>query len=99
MKLADSHSGVFMGVHLHEGKSAVRLEPSLNNKTEILEQRNEIILRGVGSEISDVAGCLPLRGLLNDHIIALNTMCREVMMTEGGSRGHSHSGHGLLLGN
>jgi len=36
-ELADGHSGILMRIHLDEGKAAVRLEPRLDNITELLE--------------------------------------------------------------
>lgn len=96
-KLADSHRSILMGIHLNKGKSSVSLEPSLDNITEVLEQRNKIILSSVGREIADVNSCLPLRGLLDNHIVTLDTMSREMVMAIRSSRGHSHSSHRRLL--
>ena len=86
-----------MGVHLDEGEAAISLEASLNNVTKVLEKRNEIVLGGVGSKIANIAGCLPSRSLLDNHVIALNTMGWEVVMAKGGGWSHSHGRHGLLL--
>lgn len=96
-ELANSHGGIFMGVHLDECKATVGLESCLNNEPEILEQGNEIILGGIRCEVSDVAGCLPLGSLLNNHVIALHTVCWEMVVTERSSWSHSHSCHSLLL--
>ncbi len=98
IQLANSHRGVLMRVHLDEREATVSLETSLKDISEVLEQGHEVVLRGVGGEIANVAGSLPLRGLLHNHVVALNTLGREMVVTKGSSRGHAHSGHRLLLG-
>lgn len=86
-----------MGVHLHKGKATVSLEASLNHEAEVLEQGNEIILRGVRCQISNIAGGLPLRSLLDNHIKALDTVSGEMVVAKGSGGCHAHGGHGLLL--
>lgn len=86
-----------MGIHFDKGEAAVRLESRLNYVTEVLEERNKIVLRSVWREVTNIARGLPLRSLLYDHIIALNAMGREMVMTVGRSWGHAHSSHRLLL--
>lgn len=97
IQLADSHGSILMCVHLDKGEATVSLETGLEDISEVLEQRYEITLRGVGGEVANVAGSLPLRGLLHNHVVALDTLGREVVVTEGSGRGHAHGGHGLLL--
>lgn len=87
-----------MCVHLDEGEATVSLEAGLDDIPKVLEQGDEVVLGGVGGEVADVAGSLPLGSLLNDHVVALDTVSREVVMPEGGSRSHAHGSHGLLLG-
>ena len=87
-----------MGVHLDEGEATICLEACLNDVAEVLEERYEVVLGGVWSEVADVTGGLPSGSLLNNHIVALNTVGWEVMVTERRGRSHSHSRHGLLLG-
>ena len=86
-----------MGVHLDKGKPTISLEASLNNVTKVLEQRNEVVLCSVWSEIADVDSCLPSRGLLCDHIVACDTVGWEVVVTEWGGWRHAHGRHSLLL--
>lgn len=86
-----------MSVHLDEGKPSVGLEPSLDNVAKVLEQRNKVILSSVGREVANVNGCLPLGGLLDNHIVALDTMGREMVVAIRSSRGHSHRSHRSLL--
>lgn len=97
-ELADSHGGVLMGVHLNESKAAVGLEASLNNVAEVLEERNKIVLSGVWGKVSDVTGSLPLWSLLDDHVVALNSMSGKVVMAEWSRWSQSSGGHHLLLG-
>ena len=87
-----------MCIHLDKGETAVRLEPCLDHVTEVLEERNKIVLCSVWRKVANVAGGLPLRSLLDDHIIALDAMGRKMVMTVWRSWGHTHSGHCLLLG-
>lgn len=96
-KLADSHRSILVGVHLNKCKSSVSLEPSLDNVTKVLEQWNKVVLGSVRCEVADVNGGLPLRGLLDNHIVALDTMGREMVVTIRSSRGHSHGSHCGLL--
>jgi hypothetical protein len=87
-----------MSVHLDESEPTIRLESSLGNISKVLEQRNQVRLRRVRGEVTDVASGLPLGCLLNDHVIALDTVSREMMVTKWSGRGHSHRCHSLLLG-
>lgn len=87
-----------MCIHLDESKSTISLESRLNNVSKVLEQGNQIILGGIWGEVADVASGLPSRGLLDNHVVALDTMSREMMVTKWSSRGHAHRRHGLLLG-
>ena len=97
-ELADSHGGILVGVHLDESKAAVRLKASLNNVTEVLEERNKIVLGGVWGKVSDVTGSLPLWSLLDDHVVALNSVGWKVVVTEWSGWSQSSGGHHLLLG-
>ena len=96
-QLADGHRRVFMSIHLDESKATVRLKPSFDDVTEVLEKRNEIRLRRVRSQVSDVAGRLPSRSLLDDHVITLDSLGGEVVMAERGGRCQAHGSHSLLL--
>ena len=98
-QLTDRHGSVLVGVHLNKGEATVSLESSLNNVSKVLEERNQVVLGGVWGEVADINSGLPGRSLLNNHIVALDTMGREVVMTERGCRSHAHRRHGLLLGN
>lgn len=86
-----------MGVHFYEREPSISLEAGLDNVTEILEERDEIILSRVRREISDIASRLPGRSLLDNHIIALDSVGWEVVMAERSSWRHAHGRHGLLL--
>lgn len=98
VQLADGHGSILVRVHLNESESTVRLEASLCNIAEVLEQRNKVVLGGVGSEVADVASCLPLRSLGKDGVVGLDALSGElVVLTEGTGRGNTHLGHGLLL--
>lgn len=97
-QLADSHRCVLMGIHLDECEATVRLEAGLNNIAKVLEERYEVVLGGVRSEVTDVACRLPSGSLLDNHVVALDAVGRKVMMTERSGRSHAHSRHGLLLG-
>lgn len=46
-KLTNRHSRIFVSVHLDKCKSPISLETGFNNVTEILEQRDQIVLGGV----------------------------------------------------
>jgi hypothetical protein len=84
-------------VHFDEGKSTVRLEARLGNVTKVLEEGYKVRLRRVGRQVANVAGRLPLGSLSNNHIITLNTMGGEVVVTKRSRGSHAHGGHGLLL--
>lgn len=98
VELADGHGGVFMCVHFDEGEAAVRLETRFGDVAKILEQWDQIVLSGVGCQVADVDGGLPLRGLLHDHLVRLGALGWEGVVAESGGWGHAHRGHGLLLG-
>ena len=87
-----------MGVHLDESKTTVGLEASLGDVAEVLEQRNEIVLGGVGGEVANVASGLPSGSLLDHHLVRVCALGREAVVAEGSGRGHAHLSHGLLLG-
>lgn len=97
VQLANSHGGILVGIHLNESKSAIGLETRLHDITKVLEERDEIVLRGVRGEVANVAGGLPGRGLGDDHVEAVDAMSREMVVSERGSGRHAHLGHGLLL--
>jgi hypothetical protein len=86
-------------VHLDESKAAVRLETGFGDISKVLEERDQVGLRSVGSQVANIARGLPLRSLRNNHVVALDAVGREMVVTEGGRWRHSHGGHGLLLGN
>ena len=98
-ELADGHCRVLMSIHLNKSKSTIRLKSCFNDISKILKKWNKIVLRSIGSEISNITSSLPLRSLLYNHFVALDTMRREVVMTGavGSGRCHAHGGHGLLL--
>jgi hypothetical protein len=98
VELTDGHGGILMSVHLDEGKPTIRLEARLGDVAKVLEEGHQISLRGVGREIANVARSLPLGSLRNHHVVALNTVRGEVVMSEGGGGCHSHGRHGLHLG-
>ena len=96
-QLAYGDRSILVAVHLDKRKAPIRLEPSLHHVTEVLKERYQIVLSGVRSQVSDVNGGLPLRSLGDDHVVALDTMCREVVVTVGSGRSHAHGGHSCLL--
>lgn len=98
VELTDGHGSVFVTVHLDECEATVRLKTGLENVAEVLEKRDEVVLRGVRGQVAHVARGLPLRGLLDDHVVALDAMGGEMVMAEGRGRSHAHSRHSLLLG-
>jgi hypothetical protein len=85
VELADGVRGVLVGVHLDESEATVRLEASLGDVSEVLEERDKVILSGVRGQVAHVAGGLPCGSLLDDHLVGV------------GALGHAHLGHGLLL--
>ena len=98
VELADGIGSVLVGVHLDESKATVRLEASLSDISEVLEQRDEVVLGGVRGQVADIAGSLPCRSLLDDHLVGVGTLGGEAVVAEGSGRGHAHLRHGLLLG-
>lgn len=99
VQLANGHGGILMRVHFDKRESTVGLQTGLNHVAEVLEEWDEIGLRGVRGQVTHIARGLPLWGLLDDHVVALDAVGREMVMTEGRGRRHPHGGHGLLLGN
>lgn len=97
VELADGVGSVLVGVHLDEGKATVRLEASLGDISEVLEQRDEVVLGGVRGQVADVAGGLPRGSLLDDHLVGVGTLGGEAVVAEGSGRGHAHLRHSLLL--
>jgi hypothetical protein len=87
-----------VGIHLNEGESAVRLETRLGDIAKVLEQGDQVRLCSIGGQVADIASRLPLRSLLDNHLVAPDAMGELVMPKRSGGR-HSHGGHGLLLGN
>lgn len=88
-----------MGVHLNESKTTVGLESRLDNVTEVGEQRDKIVLGRVRGQVTHVTGCLPTRSLADNHVVAVNTMSGEVVVTIGRGGSHAHGLHSGLLGN
>lgn len=97
IQLADSHSGILVRVHLDEGETTVGLKASFQNIAKVLEQRDQIVLSRVRSQVADIASGLPLWRLLDHHVVALDALSREVVMAERGGGSHAHGSHGLLL--
>jgi hypothetical protein len=86
-----------MRIHLHECKATIGLETSFKDIAEVLKEGDQVILGGVGGEVAHVASSLPLGSLLSNHIIALNAVGGEVVVSERSSRRHTHSNQSLLL--
>lgn len=99
VQLADGHGGVLVGIHFDKGETPVGLETGLDDETKVLEQRNNVGLGRVGSQITNVAGSLPGRRLIDNHVVAVDAMSREVVVAVRGGWGHAHLLHCLLLGN
>ena len=99
-ELADRHCSVLMGIHFDKRKATIGLKSCFDDEAEVLEKRHKIILCCIWSKITDVASSLPLWSLLNNHLVALDAVGREVVMaTERRCRGHAHGCHSLLLRN
>ena len=96
-ELANGVCSILMSIHLDKSKATIRLETGLGNVAKVREEGHQIIRCRVGGEIADIAGRLPLRSLLNHHVVAAGPMCRKVMVTKRRSRRHAHVGHSLLL--
>lgn len=87
-----------MRIHLHECKATIGLKASFKDIAKVLEQGDQIVLSGIRGEVAHVASSLPLGGLLSNHIVALNAVGWEVVVSERSCRRHTHSNQGLLLG-
>ena len=99
VQLANSHGSVLVRVHLDKSETTVRLEAGLGDIAKVLEQRNKVVLGGVGGEVANVASGLPLGSLGKDGVVGLNALGRElVVLAERTGRGNTHLGHDLLLG-
>ena len=86
-----------MSVELNESEATVGLEARLHHIAEVLEQRDQVVLSRVRRQISDIARRLPPRGLVHHHVIAIDTVGREVMVAKGRRGSHAHLLHRLLL--
>lgn len=80
-----------MRIHLHKCKATVGLEASFKDIAKVLEQWDQVILGGVRGEVAYVASGLPLGSLLGNHVVALNAVGWEVVVSESSSRRHTHS--------
>ncbi len=98
VKLANRHGRVLMRVHLDEGEAAVGLEARLDDEAKVLEERHNVVLGRVRGQVAHVAGGLPGRRLVHDHVVAVDAVGGEVVVAVGRGRGHAHLLHGLLLG-
>lgn len=96
-QLADGHRCVLMRIHLDECETTISLEARLDNVTEVLEERNEVVLGSVRGEVADVACGLPSGSLLDNHVVALDAVGWEVVVTKRSRGSHAHGRHGLLL--
>ena len=97
-ELADSIGGVLVRVHADEGEATVSLEAGLGHESEVLEKRDDIVLGRVRRKVPHINGCLPRWSLSKDHIIALDSLSRVLMVATKGVRGrHSHTNQSLLL--
>lgn len=99
IKLTNGHSRVLVSVHLDERETTVRLETGLHHITEVLEQGDEVLLGSVWGQVANIACRLPSWGLVDDHVIAVHTVSREVVMTIWRRRCQAHLLHSRLLGN
>ena len=96
-ELTNRHSRVLVAVHFDKSEPSIRLEARLDHEPEVLEEGNKVILSCVRCEVADVASSLPLGSLLHNHIVALDPMGGEVVVTIGCRWSHAHSCHSLLL--
>lgn len=86
-----------MSVQLDESETSIGLESRLDDEAKVLEQWNNIIWSRVRSQVANIDGRLPARGLRQDDLVASNAMRRELVVSVRSSRGQSHGLHGLLL--
>ena len=98
VQLADGHGCVLMSVHLDEGEATISLEARLDNVAKVLKERDQILLSSVRGQVANVACGLPIGSLVDNHVIAVDAVGREVVVTIGSGRGHAHLLHGSLLG-
>lgn len=96
VELTDGHGSILMRVHLDKSETPISLHTGLDDIAKVLEQRNEVVLGGVRGEVANITCRLPLGSLVDNHVVTLNTVGREMVMTEGVGR-HAHGCHGLLL--
>lgn len=81
VKIADRIGGILVAIHLDESKATIGLPACLDYVAEVEEQRYQIVMRCVGREVTNIAGGLPLGGLLDHYIVRLGPLSRELMMT------------------
>ena len=79
-----------MCVHFDKSETSVRLETRLGDESKVLEEWNEIILSRVRGEVADIACCLPLRSLSNNHLVAVHPMSGKMVVPIRSGRGHAH---------
>jgi len=87
-----------VSVHFDESKSTVGLETCFGDISKVLEERDQVRLRSVWSQVADIASSLPLGSLRNNHVIALDALGWEVVVSERSCWCHAHGCHCLLLG-
>lgn len=86
-----------MGVQLDEGEASVGLEARFDDVAKVLEERHQVILRGVRRQVANIARRLPSRRLVHHHLIAVDTLGREMVVAKRRGRGHADLLQGLLL--
>lgn len=97
--LADCHGCILVGIHLDKGEAAVGLESRFDNESKVLEKGNHVIGGGIGCQIAHIASSLPVRSLVQNHIVTAHAVSRELMVTKGSRGSQAHSLHRLLLCN
>lgn len=88
-----------MSVHFDKSKTSISLETRLDDESEVLEERDDVIGCSVWRQVSNVTSGLPIRRLVQDHLVTCYTMCWELMVAERRRRRHAHGLHRLLLSN
>ena len=96
--LADSHGCVLVRIHLNESEASVRLESRLDHEPKVLEQRNNVVRRRIGGQVSNIDRRLPAWCLRKNDFVTSDAMRRELVVAVRRSWGHPHGLHGLLLG-